>query len=146
MRLFKLLRKKPEELVVTREVLIEKWEEGGPEVIQSLTHLIRNKVAPLLAEEMTKAGFEMVILRGCGRDNRDEEWEKGDLLHKKLCSSLPVNQYYAYNRGITNFETYSKWALRAEKMVEKISEIKREVAEMKLRRNALADSIKSLTK
>lgn len=145
MKIFSFL-KKPQELAITRKVLMEKWEEGGADVCQSLSQLIRNKIAPALAAEMKKAGFDYVGLKECRTDGRDESWYLRELLHKKLCSGKRNSDfdYMSYNEGIDSFDSYSKWATRAEKMLEKIAEIKKQVEEMKKRRNELLDLTKAL--
>lgn len=145
MRVFSFTKKEPE-LAITRKVLIEKWEEGGIDVIQSLTNLIRNKIAPALASEMEKSGFKNVVFNF---NHNNECWFTENLRHKKLCSGKKHTDWdslpYEYCTNITSFETYSRWASRAEKMIEKISEIKLQVEEMKTRRNSLSDSIKAVS-
>lgn len=143
MKLFRFLKKKPDELIVTREVLIEKWIEGGPEVIQSFTRLLKSRIIPTLVMTMHNAGFSSVLLIGTGYDNRNEVWNIEGLNNKRLLSGKSNGDFDIYEHWpeINNFESYSRWATRAEKMVEKISEIKQQVEEMKSVRNSLLHSI-----
>lgn len=141
MKIFSFLKNKPEELVLTRKVLIEKWFEGGVDVIESLTNIILQKVAPALKEAMIESGFDTVEI---GR----EHWYISYLSHKKLLSGKHAGDFNhipsEYCRKINSFESYSIWAERAEKMVEKISEIKQQVEEMKRRRDVLSNMIRIL--
>ena len=145
MRLFRFTKKKPEELTITRKVLIEKWDEDGAHAIQSLTCLLKNKIAPALAKEMEKAGFEDTQLQFVFNGGNVREWWKVEhLLTKRLCSgnhSQWDSTPYQYCEKINSYETYSVWATRAEKMVEKISEIKSEVEEIKIKRDSLKTAI-----
>jgi hypothetical protein len=141
MRIFGFPKRKTEELVATREVLMEKWFEGGTDVIDSLTKLLLTKIAPALKKEMEQAGFENVLIG-------NEHWYTYYLSHKKLLSGKSRSDWsYIPNEycwKINSFETYSKWVERAEKMVEKISEIKRQVEEMKARRDGLINMVEAI--
>ena len=138
MRIFSFFKQRPDELILTRQVLIEKWFEGGGDVIESLTKLILTRVAPALKKAMEDAGFETVQIR-------NEHWDVKMLSHKKLLSGKSSSDFnhlpIEYCWKIDSFESYSRWAERTEKMVEKINEIKHQVEEMKRRRDSIQKSV-----
>jgi hypothetical protein len=141
MRVFGIFRRKKEPVALTREILLEKWFELGRDAIPSMVSLIRNEIVPALKSEMELAGFDNVRLTNCPENGRSEHWYCNDKTVYENLSDKRLGEK-GFDAPITDYIGFCRWATRAEKMLDKIQELRLESSEMKRMRDDIKGRVR----